>query len=460
MKEYPINKNDKITVEIIDLTHEGLGIAKIDHYPIFIENSLPGEIVDILIVKVGNKFAFGKVIEWQKISPERRDLKNYVLLQTGIAPLQHMSYGEQLLFKQKQVKNVMKKIAKLPDTPVLPTIGMAVPKGYRNKAQIPARKVDNQLETGFFRKNSHELIPIQDFYIQDPKIDQAILVIRDILRRFQVKPYNEQEHTGNLRQIIIRRGHYSHEMMVILVTRTKKLFNHEQLVKEIMQKLPETISIIQNINPDKTNVIMGEESILLYGNPYINDQLLGKNYHISAASFYQVNTEQTEYLYKTAIEFAGLSPTDQVVDAYCGIGTIALSLAEQVKHVYGVEIIEAAILDARENAAINQIENCTFNIGKAEEVMIDWQKAGISPNIIFVDPPRKGLTESFIETCTEMDPNRIIYISCNPATLARDLKLFAELGYETRKIQPVDLFPQTYHVETVALLQKIDHLSG
>ncbi|WP_086349045.1 23S rRNA (uracil(1939)-C(5))-methyltransferase RlmD [Candidatus Enterococcus clewellii] len=453
MKTYPVKKNETIEVEIIDLTHEGLGVGKVDGYPLFIENSLPGEKVRALVLKVGNKFGYGKVIERLNDSPDRVELTDESLLRTGIAPLQHMTYEAQLLFKQKQVENVLNKISKMPDVPVLPSVGMANPVGYRNKAQIPVRKVNRELETGFYRKNSHDLVPITDFYIQDPVIDQAIVTIRDIMRRFSVKPYDEAEHTGNLRQIIIRRGHYSHQMMVVLVTRTEKLFKHEQIVEVILKELPEVVSIIHNINPDKTNVILGKESKVLYGQNYIEDQLLGKTYRISAPSFYQVNTEQTEYLYQTAMDFAGLTKDDIVIDAYCGIGTIGLSLADRVKHVYGVEIVKDAIEDATINAFHNEIDNVTFKAGSAENLMKQWKDSGIDPTVLVVDPPRKGLTPSFIETAMEMAPERIVYISCNPATLARDLKLFGE-QYEVKKIQPVDLFPQTAHVEAVALLQK------
>lgn len=455
MKEYPVIKNQQLTVEIIDLTHEGLGVAKIDHYPLFIENALPGEIVEIQVVKTGSKFGYGKVLSWEKESEDRIPVKDTALLRTGIAPLSHMTYGSQLLFKQNQVQNVMNKVAKMPDVPVLPTIGAAKDHGYRNKAQIPVRKVEDRLTTGFYRKNSHDLLPIEDFYIQDPEIDRAILVIRDILRRFSIKPYSEAHNSGFLRHLIIRRGYYSHQMMVTLVTRTEKFFKGKALAKQIVEELPEVVSVIQNVNPDKTNVILGQEEIVLYGEDHIEDQLLGKTYQISSQSFYQVNTPQAELLYQTAIEYAQLDKEDIVIDAYCGIGTIGLSLAERVKKVYGVEVVPKAIEDARKNAEQNNIENVSYEVGQAEDAMKKWSAEGITPSVIIVDPPRKGLTNRFIEASAEVSPERIIYVSCNPATLARDLKLYKELGYETEKIQPVDLFPQTHHVECVALLTKV-----
>lgn len=455
MKEYPVKKNQSYTVDIIDLTHEGLGVAKIDHYPIFIENALPSEKIEMLVVKVGNKFGYGKVLNWLEESPDRVTVTDENLLRTGIASISHLSYEKQLTFKQNQVKNVLTKIAKLPDVPVFETIGMENPWGYRNKAQIPVQKIAGQLTTGFYRKNSHDLIPIDDFMIQAPEIDEAILVIRNILQRFGVKAYNEKAHTGFLRHIIIRRGHYSHEMMVVLVTRIEKFFKGQELAEQIAKEVPSVVSVIQNINEEKTNVILGKQNKVLYGKAVIEDQLLGKTYQISPESFYQVNTPQTEVLYQTAIEYADLDENDVVIDAYCGIGTIGQSLAEKVKHVYGVEIIPEAIADAKKNAEINQLTNLTYEVGTAETVMEAWVSQGIKPSVIIVDPPRKGLTLSFITASSQVAPEKIIYVSCNPATLARDLKLYAEEGYQVEKVQPVDLFPQTPHVESVTLLTRV-----
>jgi 23S rRNA (uracil1939-C5)-methyltransferase len=456
-KEYeiPVKKNQELEVEIIDLTHEGLGVAKIAHYPLFIENALPTEIVKVHVLKVGKKFGYAKVLDYIKTSKDRVEGANNQLIRTGIAPLQHLTYPAQLIFKRNQIVNVLAKTAKLPEVSVLSTIGMEQPYGYRNKAQIPVRKVNGELETGFFKKNSHELVPMTDFYIQDPKIDEAIVIVRNILRKFNVKPYDEVEHTGNIRNIIVRRGHYSHEMMIILVTRTEKIFKNEQITSEIVKALPEVFSVIHNIQPAKSNAILGKESRVLFGKDSFRDELLGHTFQISPQSFYQVNTEMAEKLYQIAIDFADLKPEDIAIDAYCGIGTIGQSFAKKVKHVYGVEIVKEAIQDAKINANLNDIENATYEVGSAENVMHDWVKDGIKPSVVFVDPPRKGLTDSFIRATAEVQPEKVIYISCNAATFARDVKLFDELGYKTEKVQPVDLFPQTYHVELVALLQRV-----
>lgn len=449
-----VEKNQTYQVIIDDLTYEGMGVAHIDGYPLFIENALPEEQMTVKAVKVGKKFGYGKVIERLTDNPERQEVKDLALLRSGIAPLSHMTYDYQLRFKQQQVEKVLKTIAKLPDLPVANTIGMDEPYGYRNKAQIPVQKVENHLTTGFYRKNSHVLLPIENYLIQDPKIDAAIITVRNILERFNVKAYNERENTGFIRHIVIRRGHYSHEMMIILVTRTERFFKGMEIAKVIKEELPEVVSVIQNINPEKTNVIMGREEKVLVGKPTITDTLLGKTYRISSQSFYQVNTTQTEVLYQTAIDFAELTKEDIVVDAYCGIGTIGLSLAEKVKHVYGVEVVPQAIEDAKANAQANGIENANYEVGKAEKIMPRWAREDIKPTVIFVDPPRKGLDEKFVEASAAAAPEKIVYISCNPATLARDLRRYEDLGYHAVKVQPVDLFPQTHHVESVTLLIK------
>lgn len=453
-KVYPVKKNDQVTVEIIDLTHEGMGVAKVEGYPIFIENALPGEKVKIHMVKTGKKFGYGKVISFLKKSSDRNENLKQELIRTGIAPLQHMKYEAQLKFKQDQVVNVLKKVAKITDVEVAPTLGMSEPSRYRNKAQIPVRRVDGELSTGFYRKNSHDLVPIEDFYIQHEEIDKAIIIVRDILRRFKVKPYNEEDNTGLIRHIIIRRGFYTGEMMVVLVTRAAKIFQAEKIVEVISAELPRVVSIMQNINSEKTNVILGKETKKLFGKEVITDRLLGNSYQISAGSFFQVNTEQAETLYQTAIDFADLKPADIVIDAYCGIGTIGLSLADKVKHVYGMEIVPQAVKDAKINQQINGIENATFEVGAAEDILPRWQEEGIAADVLIVDPPRKGLAESFIKTSAEMKPDKIIYVSCNPASFARDVKRYEEYGYRLKKVQPVDMFPQTSHVECVGLLIK------
>ena len=319
---------------------------------------------------------------------------------------------------------------------------------------MPVRRVNGQLETGFFRKHSHDLMPIEDFYIQDKEIDRLILFVRDLLRRFDIKPYDEEEQTGLIRNLVVRRGHYTGQIILVLVTTRPKIFRIEQMVEKIVAAFPAVVSILQNINEQNTNAIFGPTFRTLYGQDTIEDQMLGNTYAISAQSFYQVNTVMAEKLYQTAIDFSDLTAEDVVIDAYSGIGTIGLSFAKSVKAVYGVEVIEQAVEDAKKNAQLNGIANAHFVADTAESAMAKWSKEGIQPSILIVDPPRKGLTESFIKASAAMQPNKITYVSCNPATMARDIKLYQELGYQLTKVQPVDLFPQTHHVECVALLVK------
>ncbi|XTA67366.1 23S rRNA (uracil(1939)-C(5))-methyltransferase RlmD [Streptococcus sanguinis] len=449
-----LKKNDVIEVEIVDLSHEGAGVAKAEGLVFFVENALPGELIRMRVLKVNKKIGFGKVEEFLRTSDQRNENLDMAYLRTGIADLGHLNYPAQLDFKRKQVKDSLYKIAGLSDVEVAPTLGMEHPLGYRNKAQVPVRRVNGQLETGFFRKNSHDLLPIEDFYIQDPVIDQVILFTRNLLRRFDLKPYDEQEKTGLIRNLVVRRGHYSGEIMVILVTTRPKIFRVEQLMECLTEAFPAIKSIMQNINDQPGNAIFGKDWRTLYGQNYITDQMLGNDFQIAAPAFYQINTEMAEKLYQTAIDFSELTADDVVLDAYSGIGTIGLSVAKQVKQVYGVEVIPEAVENSRKNAAINGITNASYVCAPAEEAIQNWLKEGIQADVILVDPPRKGLTESFIKASVSMEPKKITYISCNVATMARDIKLYQELGYELKKVQPVDLFPQTHHVECVALLVK------
>lgn len=451
-----LKKNDIVEVEIVDLTHEGAGVAKVDGLVFFVENALPSEKILIRVLKVNKKIGFGKVEEYLVQSPHRNQDLDLAYLCSGIADLGHLAYPEQLKFKTKQVKDSLYKIAGIADVEVAETLGMEHPVKYRNKAQVPVRRVNGVLETGFFRKNSHNLMPLEDFFIQDPVIDQVVVALRDLLRRFDLKPYDEKEQSGLIRNLVVRRGHYSGQIMVVLVTTRPKVFRVDQLIEQVIKQFPEIVSVMQNINDQNTNAIFGKEWRTLYGQDYITDQMLGNDFQIAGPAFYQVNTEMAEKLYQTAIDFAELKKDDVVIDAYSGIGTIGLSVAKHVKEVYGVELIPEAVENSKKNAQLNNISNAHYVCDTAENAMKNWLKDGIQPTVILVDPPRKGLTESFIKASAQTGADRIAYISCNVATMARDIKLYQELGYELKKVQPVDLFPQTHHVETVALLSKLD----
>ena len=449
-----LQKNDIIDVTIMDLTHEGQGVTRVDGLVFFVDNALPGEEIAMRVLKLKKNIGFGKVEVYHTLSPNRNQDLDLTYLRTGIADLGHLTYSAQLEFKRQQVVSSLRKIAGISNLVVDETIGMTEPTRYRNKAAVPVRRVNGQLETGFFRKNSHDLVPIEDFYIQHPEIDALIAFTRDQLRKLDLKAYNEVEQSGLIRNLVVRRGHYSGQLMLILVTTRPKLFRIDVLIQRLIEAFPSLVSIIQNINDQNTNTIFGKEFRLLYGSDTIVDSMLGNEFAISAPSFYQVNTEMAERLYQVAMDFADVCSEDVVIDAYSGIGTIGLSFAKKVKHVYGVELISEAVIDSLGNAARNQITNVTYVCDSAENAMKKWLEEGICPTIILVDPPRKGLTESFIKESVETGANKLVYISCNVATMARDIKLYKELGYELKRIQPVDLFPQTHHVECVALLVK------
>ncbi len=452
-KKAPVVKNQEFDATVIDLTYEGNGVVKVDDFPIFVANAVPGEEIRVGITKVAGTYAFGRVIKTLKESADRNKEVDVATLTTGIAPLAHLNYDAQLRFKQNQIQELFKK--QHVDVEVSETLGMENPTGYRNKAQIPTRELRGELTTGFFRRGSHNLMPIEDFYIQDPEIDKAIVVIRDILRKYHIPAYNEFEHTGVIRNIMVRRGYYSHEMMVVLVTRSKKVPGAEMIVADIREALPEVKSIIQNVNQEKTNVILGEKNNTLWGKDVITDTLFGKKFVIGPNSFYQVNPQTTETLYQLAADKAGLTGDEEVIDAYSGIGTISLTIADRVKSVLGVEVVPGAVDDAKRNADINGVNNAKFELGKAEEKMVKWHEAGMRPDVIFVDPPRKGLTPELIDAATGMEPEKFVYISCNPATLARDTVQILENGYHIQgPVQPIDQFPQTTHIESVTVFVK------
>ncbi|WP_124059647.1 23S rRNA (uracil(1939)-C(5))-methyltransferase RlmD [Vaginisenegalia massiliensis] len=447
-------KNQELEGKVVDLTSEGSGVVKIDDFPFFVEGALPGEWVKIKVMKVGKSFGFARLMDVMEPSPDRVPEKDQVGRQIGTMTLQHLAYPAQLKYKQESVRAVFQRLGYFTDVEVAETVGMDHPWEYRNKAQIPVREVKGHLETGFFRKNSHDLVPVENFYIQHKEIDQAIVVVRDILRRYEIMPYFEKSQNGLIRHIIVKRGFHTGEMMIVLVTTKRRLGVEEDLVREITQQLPNVVSIVVNVNPKNSNVILGKENRVIYGRPYYTDTMLGLTFRISPNSFFQVNTQQAEKLYQLALEAADLKGHETVLDAYCGIGTISLALARHAKQVYAMEIVPEAIEMANQNAQINKLDNVTFEVGAAEHVLPKWNQAGIKFDVVVVDPPRKGLDPSFVETLIEQNPEKIVYVSCNPATCARDCRLLADAGYQLGTVQPVDQFPQTAHVEALVLLTR------
>lgn len=447
-----IEKNTYYDVTFEDLTHDGAGVAKIDGFPIFVPNALPDERAKIKVIKVKKGYGFGKLIEIYENSPYRVDAPCPVYKECGGCQLQHMSYEGQLVAKQKQVHQVLTRIGRLKNVKVHPTLGMEKPWRYRNKAQVPVANREGGLAAGFYQQRSHEIIDMEACMIQQEKNDEVVQAVKNICGKYGVKAYDEKKHQGNLRHIMARYGLVTGEVMVVLITRTKDLPNKNKIIAEITGQIPGVKSIVQNINSKKTNVIFGDETNVLWGEEYIYDKIGDIKFAISARSFYQVNPKQTKVLYDKALDSAGLTGEETVIDAYCGIGTISLFLAQQAKRVYGVEIVPEAIEDAKRNARLNGIDNVEFAVGEAEVIIPNWKKEGIHADVIVVDPPRKGCDDALLQTIIEMKPKRVVYVSCNPATLARDLRVLEDGGFETVEVQPVDMFPHTVHIENVAML--------
>lgn len=449
----PVQKNKEYVVDIIDYGCDGEGIAKIDNFTIFIPEAMKDEKVKILVIKVNASHAFGKVLEIIKSSDARQNADCDTYKQCGGCNLRHIKYEETLALKRNMVQNLINKtlnqkvIAK-------ETIGMEKPLFYRNKAQYPVGYNKNgEIVTGVYAARTHEIIKLTSCAIQMPISQEIAKFVINFMKENRISAYNENTVKGAIRHIVVKVGLHTDEVMCVLVTNEKTIRNEAKLVEELKTKFPQIKTIVKNINQKNTNVIMGYENEILYGNGYIQDKLGDFTFNISPLSFYQINPIQTEKLYNTAIKGANLKKEDIVLDLYCGIGTIGSFASPYVKQVYGIEIIEQAIQDAKENAKLNKIENIKFYCGDVEEVLENiLDKENIIPNVVFVDPPRKGLDKHTIQNILNLKPERFIYISCNPATLMRDLKEFEE-AYEIQEIQPVDMFPFTSHVETIVVLK-------
>ncbi|TQR17701.1 23S rRNA (uracil(1939)-C(5))-methyltransferase RlmD [Psychrobacillus vulpis] len=447
----PVKKNDQLTVHIEDLTHDGAGVAKVDGYPLFIQGGLPNETAEVHVLKTLKNYGFAKLTNIIEPSPFRVEAPCHVFSECGGCQLQHMTYEGQLQWKESMVRNVMQRIGKV-DAPVLPVKGMDNSWRYRNKSQIPFDLENGEVVAGFYQTKSHRIADTNTCIIQTDEADRLLRAIKEKALELDLTPYNEETKKGQLRHLVVRKGRATGEVMVVLVTKHVKLSKKEDIIELIREVEPNVTSIMQNVNTRNTNVIFGDETNILWGKAVIEDRIGVVRFEISARSFYQVNPVQTEVLYKQALDYAQLSGDETVIDAYCGIGTISLFLAQKAKQVLGVEIVPQAIEDAKRNAELNGFENTYFEAGPAEEVIPKWYKEGKTADVLVVDPPRKGCDEALLTTIIEQRPKRVVYVSCNPATLARDLRILEDGGYKTKEIQPVDMFPQTTHVECCALL--------
>jgi len=467
-----IKKNDLFDILIEDMSEEGEGIGKVDGFTLFVKGTVIGDRARVKVMKIKKTYGYARLMEVLVPSPDRVEPICPVAGPCGGCQLQALSYERQLAFKEEKVRNQLKRIGGFEEPPVLPAIGMECPFGYRNKAQFPlGRSKDGRIITGFYAGRTHSIIETPRCYLGSPVNEEILHIVIRWMEEYHIQPYDEEGHRGLVRHVLIRTGEQlmtkeyedqsdtdkeekdaPRQLMVCLIINGKKLPHSEELVKRLLA-VPGMTSISFNINTERTNVILGKEVRHLYGNGYITDTIGDIRYRISPQSFYQVNPEQTAKLYGTALEYAGLTGDEIVWDLYCGTGTITLFLAQRAREVRGVEIVPAAIEDARANAAANGITNAQFYVGKAEEILPQiYEKERVRADVIVVDPPRKGCDQTLLNTILEMEPQRVVYVSCGPATLARDLKILCEEKYELIKVQPVDMFAQTVGIENVALL--------
>ena len=470
------SKNDCVELTIEDIGVSGEGIGKVDGYTLFVKDTVMGDVVRVKIMKAKKDDGYARLMDIIKPSEGRVEPACPIARQCGGCQIQAMNYNAQLKYKQKLVKDNLLRISGLTegvDYEMCEILGMDTPFRYRNKAQYPVGEdKDGNIVMGFYAGHTHSIIACPDDDCMLGHRDNAFILnaVKEWMKEYRVRAYNENIHKGTVRHVLIRTGYHTDEVMVCLVT--KKMLRKEAadgLVKAIQKLKLNVASLVVNINKEDTNVILGKECITLYGRPYIEDYIGDIKFQISPLSFYQVNPKQTEVLYNKALEFAGLKGNESVWDMYCGIGTISLFLAKKAGKVYGVEIVPQAIEDAKNNAKINNIDNAEFFVGKAEEVVPAFYKkqTGVQsdndstdskeydmtrPDVVVVDPPRKGCDKKLLDTIVSMSPDRIVYVSCDSATLARDLKLLVEYGYKVEKVQPVDQFGNTVHVETVVLL--------
>lgn len=499
MEKMNVVKNDVVITEIEDMSENGEGIGKVDGYTLFVKDAIVGDRAEVKVVKAKKSYGYARLVKLLSPSSDRVEPVCPAAAPCGGCQLQAMSYEAQLQFKENKVKNHLERIGGFADAQVLPVIGMEKPFHYRNKAQFPVtRDKEGHIRMGFYAGRTHSVIETPHCYIGHPVNDEILALVKRYMEREQIPPYDETRHSGLVRHVLIRRAAATGQIMVCLVINGKKLPAADRLVRLLLEV--EGMAVVGfNVNTERTNVILGEKTVILHGPGYITDRIGELSFRISPQSFFQVNPVQTEKLYEKVLEFAGLKGEETVWDLYCGIGTISLFLAGKAKRVYGVEIVPQAIENARENAKLNKIGNAEFFVGKAEEVLPEWyerqngkdendrsvlnegendrpvpnkgetdghvsnegetdRKADVRKDVrtcadvIVVDPPRKGCAQSLLDTIIRMRPERLVYVSCNSATLARDLRYLCQEGFVLEKVQPVDMFAMTVGVECVVLL--------
>lgn len=439
---------EELFLNIVDLNHDCMGVAKVDGYTIFVEGSLPNETVKAKIKELGKNYGIATLLNIKKKSPFRIKpvCDNFGIC--GGCELLHLDYSAQLEYKKNMVIETIKRIGHIDNFIFEEIVGMEDPYYYRNKVQMPFGFSNGKVICGYYKKKTHEVVPIKKCYLQSDEITDMVNFIKNIVNEYKISSYNDVTHKGVMRHVMIRKNNKD-EYMVVLITNCFKLDKEKELVNKIISRYPKVISIYQNINLKQNNVILGEQSKLLYGPKFIEEEICGLKFNVSYQSFFQVNLKQMEKLYNIVLKYSALSQNKSVIDGYCGVGTISLLLAKNSKHVYGIEIVSDAIKNAKENARMNGIDNASFIVGKVEDKINDLIKNGV--DTIVLDPPRKGLEASIINCIINSNINRIVYVSCNVSTLARDLALFKDY-YNVSKVSAVDMFCQTSGIETIALL--------
>lgn len=455
MTGVPVKVGQLIELEIDNYGHEGEGVGRFQNFTVFVPGMLRGERVKTRIVEVRKNFARGQAVAVLQAAPERRTPECPIYAECGGCQLQHLDYPAQLQLKREQVVNAVERIGGLTGITIHPTLGMERPRQYRNKLQYPFGISDGAVVVGCFRQGTHQIVPVQECLIQHPLHNRVLDSLRELVVKHRIPIYDERSGKGLLRHVLLKNGFATGEAMVVLVTHGERFPEGQAIAAQLAAAHPEIKSVVQNINRTRGNVILGRENRTLWGNDGIIEELDGLRFRISANAFFQVNPLQTVKLYQKAVEYAALAGSERVVDAYCGVGSLTLFLARRAAEVFGIEVVPEAIRDAKENAALNGLGNVRFLVGETETVLPRLVREGRQFEVAVVDPPRAGCAESVLETLAAVKVKRIVYVSCNPSTLARDLKRLAELGYETKEIQPVDMFPQTYHVESIVLMSRL-----
>ena len=452
-KDYPVYKGQVLEVDITGYTSEGQGVARVEGLAVFVAGAIRGERVKIKIAHLGHTAAYGDILQIIKASPDRVEPACSYAADCGGCVFWHMTYDEELRAKAQRVSDALRRIGGL-DIGTVSITGSTAVTGYRNKAQYPVGLVKGKAQAGFFRQRTHEVVPVTQCRIQGREADQARETVVRWMQENQVPVYDEKTHKGLVRHIYVRTARATGQVLVCLVVNGDGIPQEKQLVNNLLTSVDNLHTVCLSIHKKPGNAVLGDSFVTLYGPGYIEDVLCGLRFRLSPRSFYQVNRDQAEVLYGKAIEKAGLTGKETVLDLYCGTGTITLALSQHAKKVIGVEIIPAAIRDAKENAVRNQIENAEFFCADASQAAKKFAEEGIRPDVIVVDPPRKGLDQQVVDAMVQMAPEKIVYVSCDPATLARDLKRLEEQGYKTLEAEAVDMFPRCHHVESVCVLSR------